>query len=70
MFGAGGGLLELAGGAGEVLGRVECALLGGTDDVPELIMADVDSAGTVTVVEPEEPGGGPVVTGGPVAGGG
>lgn len=61
---------ELAGGAVVMLGRVDVALLGGIDEPPELIGIEVDSAGTVTVVEPEEPGGGAVVTEGGLVGGG
>lgn len=48
LFGAAGGPLELAGGAVVVFGGTEA---------PELVTTEVDSAGTVTAVEPEEPGG-------------
>lgn len=60
MFGAGGGLLELAAGGLVVPGRVDCALLGGKDESPELVTIVVDSPGTLTDTEPEEAGGGGV----------
>jgi hypothetical protein len=62
VFGAGGGLLEAAAGAVVVLARDIRALLGGKDEVSELDMPGVDSAGTVILVEPEEAGGTSVET--------
>lgn len=62
VFGAGGGLLEVAAGAVVVLARDVRALLGGKDEVSELDMPGVDSAGTLILVEPEEAGGRSVET--------
>lgn len=63
MLGAGGTLVSLAGGAVATLGRVVDALEGGGDERPELEIEAMDSTGTVTVVEPEEAGGGACVPG-------
>lgn len=57
-------MLELAGGAVAVVARDDGTLVGGIEEPPELTGTEVDSTGTVTVVEPEEAGGGvfPVVS--------
>jgi hypothetical protein len=63
-------VLEVAGVAVALLGRIDVALFGGMDEPPELFEREFDSAGTVTVTEPEGAGGGGAETEGEPVGSG